>query len=428
MLQNFCMCKRTVYLFTCCLIFLVSGCVLKTNQPDTEIWYITNNGQIVVPNVVIDSNPIVSNTIIDGKGILVFKEPLTVLPDSIFANVNSLIRIELPLSTHTIGSSAFYQCSNLQSISFSDNVDSIGTEAFWGCVSMKDISLPPHLTGICSGVFMNCSRLESITLPKELKSIGDNAFNGCHSLGGIITIPDGVVSIGTGIFANCKKIEGFDGKFVSVDGRCVVFNHSLVAFSDKDVYSYTIPIEVSTIYESVFSYSDLYEIILPNTIRSIRDYAFYRCANLSSINIPESVDSIGKDVFSFCQNLDSILVEGAHTYIESLSDHHYYKGPIVNYSYPENYITPPPEHEWVLGTWKVNIIGEGEIGFSFYGTGDEGTLCESINGIILEGSYVLSKEEDLIRVFLNEGSSYDIIEIHPDNRLYLGTGYYLTKQ
>ncbi len=46
--------------------------------------------------------------------------------------------------------------------------------------------------------------------------------------------------------------------------------------------------------------------IIPNSVTSIRDYAFYGCDGLTSITIPNSVTYIGENAFSGCDKLISI--------------------------------------------------------------------------------------------------------------------------
>lgn len=53
------------------------------------------------------------------------------------------------------------------------------------------------------------------------------------------------------------------------------------------------------------------EYTIPDSVTSIRDYAFYYCLNLTEINVPDSVDYIGNYCFSWCKSLKSIkLPEG----------------------------------------------------------------------------------------------------------------------
>jgi hypothetical protein len=48
--------------------------------------------------------------------------------------------------------------------------------------------------------------------------------------------------------------------------------------------------------------------VIPNSVTSIGDWAFYQCENLTSLTIPNSVTSIGKSAFYKCKNLTSITI------------------------------------------------------------------------------------------------------------------------
>ena len=50
------------------------------------------------------------------------------------------------------------------------------------------------------------------------------------------------------------------------------------------------------------------ELVIPNSITSIQDYAFQDCKNLTSVIIPNSVESIGKYAFYRCSSLQSIII------------------------------------------------------------------------------------------------------------------------
>ena len=57
------------------------------------------------------------------------------------------------------------------------------------------------------------------------------------------------------------------------------------------------------------------KVILPNSITSIGDNAFYECTSLTSINIPNSVTSIGDEAFRSCHSLKSITIPNSVTSI-----------------------------------------------------------------------------------------------------------------
>ena len=54
--------------------------------------------------------------------------------------------------------------------------------------------------------------------------------------------------------------------------------------------------------------TNLTTIILPETIKSIGDYAFYECPGLTNLSIPNEVVSIGESAFCYCTGLNSIVL------------------------------------------------------------------------------------------------------------------------
>lgn len=56
----------------------------------------------------------------------------------------------------------------------------------------------------------------------------------------------------------------------------------------------------------LFYNSKIEDIIIPDTVTKIGDYAFSLCSDLTSITIPDSVTCIGNYAFSGCSSLESI--------------------------------------------------------------------------------------------------------------------------
>ena len=74
-----------------------------------------------------------------------------------------------------IGAFAFYECSNLTSVTIGNSVISIGGSAFSGC-GLTSVTIPNSVTSIVGSAFAGCSSLTSVTIPNSVTSIGSRAF------------------------------------------------------------------------------------------------------------------------------------------------------------------------------------------------------------------------------------------------------------
>ncbi len=64
-----------------------------------------------------------------------------------------------------------------------------------------------------------------------------------------------------------------------------------------------------------FKKSNVTSVVIPNSVTSIGDMAFYDCSNLTSVTIGNSVTSIGNSVFDGCDNLTTITIPDSVTSI-----------------------------------------------------------------------------------------------------------------
>lgn len=84
--------------------------------------------------------------------------------------------------------------------------------------------------------------------------------------------------------------------------------------------SITIPDSVTSIKEYAFrGCSSLESIIIPDSVTSIGEGTFYNCSSLESIIIPDSVTSIGEGAFYECVNLDKVFFAGSEAEWYSIS-------------------------------------------------------------------------------------------------------------
>ena len=261
------------------------------------------------------------------------------IPDSVtsigpyaFYNCTGLTSIEIPDSVASIGNAAFEGCTSLTSIEIPDSVMSIGDDAFEDCTSLTSIEIPDSVMSIGSGAFSGCTSLTSIEIPDSVTSIGEKAFCGCTSLASI-EIPDSVASIGEYAFSGCTSLMSIEilDSVTSIGGdafyNCTslksVYINDLAAWCAISFYNYSS--------NPLCNGADLYingvkatDIVIPDSVASIRNYAFFGCTSLASVTFGENskLTSIGVCAFSDCTSLASIEIPDSVTSIGDYAFHY----------------------------------------------------------------------------------------------------------
>ena len=355
---------------TCDSVLTISG---EGNMADytnnTMPWYlyISQINRVILPN---NLKNIGNNAFYNCSGLASINIPnsVTSIGTYAFFNCLGLTYITIPNSVISIKEGAFAYCSNLSSITIPNSVKTIGVYVFAYCYNItsiivedgntnydsrnnynaiietssnklifgcKNTIIPNTITSIGYQAFEGCVRLTSIELPFSVAIIENNAFNTCTDLT-TVTFPDGLVSIGAGAFYHCNIISitipsSVTSIGIEAFGECSGTTSMIVA-NDNPIYdsrnncnaiietlsntliagcqSTVIPNSVTSIGNNAFWVCrSLSNITIPNGVTNIGDKAFYGCENLASIEIHKSVKSIGKGAFAYCSKLISITCE-----------------------------------------------------------------------------------------------------------------------
>lgn len=187
--------------------------------------------------------------------------------------------------------------SNPSAIYIADGVTGIGNHAFSGCFNLREMEIedPGDLTRVGEYAFYGCSRLSYTEAnPLNLSAvteIGRNAFSGCNSLRAV-TLGEGLKEIPQYAFNSCGLLDiDIPSTVTSIGGYAFAYN----------------------------SFSSAGELVLPEGLKTIGNYAFYRevgsskNSGFTAVSIPSTVTSIGDYAFYAHRRLETITVQGSNT-------------------------------------------------------------------------------------------------------------------
>lgn len=112
-----------------------------------------------------------------------------------------------------------------------------------------------------------------------------------------------------GICIVCNVKKGSDGLEFALNLEETSYTVKLGTATDEHIVipSMYNSLPVDTIDDFGFN-TTINSIDIPDSIRIIKNYAFYKCENLKSVVIPDSVVEIGEDAFANCYNLEQVIL------------------------------------------------------------------------------------------------------------------------
>lgn len=243
---------------------------------------------------------------------------------SVVSGCKNLTTIHLPSSLQKLsGTGTFSGASALTDITLPEGIAITEGSTFSECTSLKSIELPASITTIPSYMFAGCSALERVTAKGTITAIGNSAFKSDTAL---TEIPDlsKVTSIGDRAFYGCSALKTVDlhsvttmeyGAFQGCDalsGEIDLSNLEEIpgnAFCyDPNITSVITCPTLRSIGDWAFIWADISTISLPETLKSIGTYTFYKASLSGTVALPDSLTQLGASAFSGCEKVEAIQI------------------------------------------------------------------------------------------------------------------------
>lgn len=308
-----------------------------TYLPDGLFYYCTSLTSIVVPRNV------------------------TMILDNVFEECSGLASVTIPVNVYYIGYSAFSYCSGLRDVWYA------GTEENWAEMEINEgngrlnqavihyrsqlidgecgndltwtLDMDDVLTISGTGRMWEFPEAYSqhelpwkyyrdnirfVVIEDGVTSIGQNAFYDCGNLTEI-TVPQSMAdftgyAFGFNDSLTTITVDPGNEHYTSANG--VLFTKDMETLllypAGRTGETYTVPEGTVTIGRGAFeSARKLRTVILPETLREIKEYAFQYCGSLTELELPNGLLRIGEGAFMSCTGLKSVTIPDSVTAIDT---------------------------------------------------------------------------------------------------------------
>lgn len=310
-------------------------------------------------NAIIETS---TNTLIYGCLDLEIPSTVTNIGETAYSFCNNFTDIVIPYGITNIFKSAFEYCKNLETIVIPISVTNVGAATFYSCpkleavyyigteIEWKKIIIETENSNFTSVVFFYSefeptepgnywhydseNNIEVWCTQKTFNVTFDSGHGSYVSPqtvlpNGLVQEPLDPISQTYGFigwyyndkewdFMNDEVVENITLVARWIDN--IYYSYQIVNNEAKIIWSYNFQDEViiprsikgapvTTICNSAFSQKSMKNIVLPNTLTTIEDFAFTSCYNLERLYIPSSVTSIGAYAFTDLSSITSVVVD-----------------------------------------------------------------------------------------------------------------------
>lgn len=219
-----------------------------------------------------------------------------------FAGCTSLTEVVIP-SMATLEANAFAQCTSLAKVTL-DNVAEIGQAAFSGCTALAEVEGAANVTAIGARAFEGCESLTAFAFGTGLTTIGAEAF--AHTAMSDVDLAQcqRLTDIGAMAFAHCPSLTR-----AALPGHLATLGMGIF-FADAALYDLVLPDNLTAIPDYALSGDRLLaHEQLPNLpITSIGKYALKDNAAATDLKLPATLSRLDDGAMEGMDGLTSIDV------------------------------------------------------------------------------------------------------------------------
>ena len=261
----------------------------------------------------------------------------------------------------TIGTCAFYKCTQLKQLVLPEGLTKVNNNAFNGCTGLEMVSMPANATMTSSAfsavtnvkkaiitpgtgvmpnyttdpasykytpwfisratitelvlkegittlgnhAFRELSLVESVDIPDTVTTMGSSVFYNWSSLKKV-TVPDGVSKLNGSVFSGCTALEE-----LTMPASATIASNSFTGVTNIKKVTLTkgtgtMPNYTTTTYKYTPWYiarDGIEEIYMQDGITTVCNYAFFNCTGLKKLTISDSATSIGTKAINGCSGL-----------------------------------------------------------------------------------------------------------------------------
>ena len=156
------------------------------------------------------------------------------------------------------------------------------------------------ITAIGNSAFKSDTALTEIPDLSQVTSIGDRAFYGCSALKTVDL--HSVTTMEYGAFQGCDALSGE----IDLSNLEEIPGHAFCY--DPNITSVITCPTLRSIGDWAFIWADISTISLPETLKSIGTYTFYKASLSGTVALPDSLTQLGASAFSGCEKVEAIQI------------------------------------------------------------------------------------------------------------------------